>query len=80
MRYTLKLLWMYKGWMYESRGSGSRVSLATKAWAVLVKGKKLFGSQMTRLTYLNLYSFQKMEFAFAVQLPKFTSTPASSQR
>lgn len=38
MRYTLKLLLMYKGWMYESRGSGSRASLKTKAWAGLVKG------------------------------------------
>lgn len=40
MRYTLKLLLIYKGWMYESRGSGSRVSFSTKAWAVLVKSKR----------------------------------------
>lgn len=39
MRYTLKLLLMYKGWMYESRGSGSKTSLQTKAWAVLVASK-----------------------------------------
>lgn len=41
MRYTLKLLLMYKGWMYETRGSGSKTSLQTKLWAVLVKGEKL---------------------------------------
>jgi len=41
MRYTLKLLLMYKGWMYEARGSGSRVSLKTKVWAVLVKGERV---------------------------------------
>lgn len=41
MRYTLKLLLIYKGWMYESRGAGRKVSLATKAWAVLVKGNKI---------------------------------------
>lgn len=39
MRYTLKLLLMYKGWMYESRGSGSKVSVGTKLWGLLVKGK-----------------------------------------
>ncbi|CAB0029295.1 unnamed protein product [Trichogramma brassicae] len=37
IRYILKLLLMYKGWMYESRGPGSRVSLTTKLWAVAVK-------------------------------------------
>ncbi|KAL1117008.1 hypothetical protein AAG570_004336 [Ranatra chinensis] len=37
MRYTLKLLFMYKGWMYEERGKGSRISLATKLWLLAVK-------------------------------------------
>ncbi|XP_063699683.1 carnitine O-palmitoyltransferase 1, liver isoform isoform X2 [Culicoides brevitarsis] len=37
MRYTLKLLFMYKGWMYEARGPGSKPSLKTKLWVVLVK-------------------------------------------
>lgn len=27
MRYSLKLLLMYKGWMYEKRAPGSKVSL-----------------------------------------------------
>lgn len=35
MRYTLKYLLMYKGFMFETRGKG--VSLPTKLWAVLVK-------------------------------------------
>lgn len=38
MRYTLKLLLMYKGYMYEARGSGSKTSLKTKIWFVLVRG------------------------------------------
>lgn len=37
MRYSLKLLLMYKGWMYEKRAPGSRISLATRLWALLVK-------------------------------------------
>uniref|UniRef100_T1GPK9 Uncharacterized protein n=1 Tax=Megaselia scalaris TaxID=36166 RepID=T1GPK9_MEGSC len=34
MRYTLKLLLMYKGWMYESRAPGRKISLKTKLWGV----------------------------------------------
>lgn len=37
MRYTLKLLLMYKGYMHETRIKG--VSLKTKIWGMLVKGK-----------------------------------------
>lgn len=37
MRYTLKLLLMYKGFMFETRGKG--VSLMTKVWGLLVKGE-----------------------------------------
>lgn len=37
MRYTLKLLLMYKGWMYESRAPGSRLSVTTILWASIVK-------------------------------------------
>ncbi|CAG9781833.1 unnamed protein product [Diatraea saccharalis] len=37
MRYTLKLLLMYKGWMYESRAPGAKISLKTKLWASIVK-------------------------------------------
>lgn len=51
IRYTLKLLLMYKGWMYESRAPGSTISLSTKCWAVVVK--ILSGWNKPRL-----YSFQ----------------------
>ncbi|XP_031786748.1 carnitine O-palmitoyltransferase 1, liver isoform isoform X1 [Nasonia vitripennis] len=37
IRYVLKLLLMYKGWMYESRGPGSSISIQTKLWARAVK-------------------------------------------
>lgn len=37
LRYSLKLLFMYKGWMYEQRGRGSRISARTKLWLLLVK-------------------------------------------
>uniref|UniRef100_A0A4D5RA50 carnitine O-palmitoyltransferase n=1 Tax=Scolopendra viridis TaxID=118503 RepID=A0A4D5RA50_SCOVI len=37
MQYMLKILLMYKGWMYEARGRGARISLKTKLWIVLVK-------------------------------------------
>ena len=37
MRYTLKLLLMYKGFMFEGRGK--KISLKTKIWGVLVKCK-----------------------------------------
>lgn len=28
---------MYKGWMYESRGRGGKISTKTKIWLVFVK-------------------------------------------
>lgn len=37
VRYTLKLLFMYKGWMYEPRGGGKPISFKTKLWVFLVK-------------------------------------------
>lgn len=37
MRYSLKLLLMYKGWMYEKRAPGSKTSLKTRLWALCVK-------------------------------------------
>ncbi|XP_028162157.1 carnitine O-palmitoyltransferase 1, liver isoform [Ostrinia nubilalis] len=37
MRYLLKLLLMYKGWMYESRAPGARISLKSKLWVSVVK-------------------------------------------
>ncbi|XP_076237733.1 carnitine O-palmitoyltransferase whd isoform X2 [Calliopsis andreniformis] len=51
IRYTLKLLLIYKGWMYESRGKGSSVSRVTRIWTTLVK--LFFGWQKPML-----YSFQ----------------------
>ncbi|XP_061706230.1 carnitine O-palmitoyltransferase 1, liver isoform [Cydia pomonella] len=51
MRYMLKVLLMYKGWMYESRVPGSKISLKTKLWASVVK--VLSGWNKPRL-----YSFQ----------------------
>lgn len=51
LRYMLKLLFMYKGWMYESRGPGTKISLATKLWLAVVK--VLSGWNTPRL-----YSFQ----------------------
>lgn len=37
LRYTFKLLLMYKGWMYEARGRGGKISTKTKIWLVFVK-------------------------------------------
>ncbi|XP_049885922.1 carnitine O-palmitoyltransferase 1, liver isoform [Pectinophora gossypiella] len=37
MRYLLKILLMYKGWMYESRAPGSKVSWKTMLWVSVVK-------------------------------------------
>lgn len=51
MRNTLKLLLMYKGWMYESREKGRKISTATKLWAA---GTKLFSAWNPP----SLYSFQ----------------------
>lgn len=51
MRYTLKLCFMYKGWMYESRAPGSRISIVTKLWAVVTKFLNNWNNPL-------LYSFQ----------------------
>lgn len=37
LRYSLKLLLIYKGWMYEERGRGRQISTATKLWVLLVR-------------------------------------------
>jgi hypothetical protein len=39
MRYTLKLLLTYRGFLFEGRGK--KVSLKTTIWAILLKGKFL---------------------------------------
>lgn len=51
MRYTLKALLVYKGWMYESRVRGSKPSLKTQIWLALVT---MFRGWNTP----KLYSFQ----------------------
>lgn len=51
IRYTLKLLLIYKGWMYEARGKGRSVSRTTMIWFYLVK---LFSGWNKPM----LYSFQ----------------------
>ncbi|XP_012285160.1 carnitine O-palmitoyltransferase 1, muscle isoform isoform X2 [Orussus abietinus] len=51
IRYTLKLLLVYKGWMYEARGKDRRISALTKLWLVLVKLLSGWKKPM-------LYSFQ----------------------
>lgn len=37
IRYTLKLLLMYKGWIYEARGQGRSASSITRLWGLAVK-------------------------------------------
>lgn len=51
LRYALKLLLIYKGWMYEARGPGRKPSTTTRAWAILVKLLSGWNTPM-------LYSFQ----------------------
>ncbi|XP_029658757.1 carnitine O-palmitoyltransferase 1, liver isoform isoform X2 [Formica exsecta] len=51
IRYTLKLLLIYKGWMYEARGKARKPSGMTKIWFLLVK---LFSGWHKPM----LYSFQ----------------------
>ncbi|XP_017785605.1 PREDICTED: carnitine O-palmitoyltransferase 1, liver isoform isoform X2 [Nicrophorus vespilloides] len=51
MRYMLKLLLLYKGWMYESRAKGSKPSTFTKFWLLVVR---VFSGWNTP----KLYSFQ----------------------
>ncbi|KAL3285273.1 hypothetical protein HHI36_019383 [Cryptolaemus montrouzieri] len=51
LRYTFKLLLMYKGWMYEARGGGKPISLSTKLWLV---GVKIFSGWNSP----RLYSYQ----------------------
>ncbi|XP_017892368.1 carnitine O-palmitoyltransferase 1, liver isoform isoform X2 [Ceratina calcarata] len=51
IRYMLKLLLMYKGWMYESREKGATPSKITKLWTTVVK--LFFGWHKPML-----YSFQ----------------------
>jgi len=51
VRNLLKLLFQYKGWMYEQRGRGSKASIATRLWYSAVKLLSGWNRPM-------LYSFQ----------------------
>lgn len=51
MRYFLKLLLIYKGWMYESREKGRKVSTKTRVWAAATKVLSSWNKP-------GLYSFQ----------------------
>lgn len=51
MRYSLKLLLIYKGWMYEKRAPGCKVSLPTRLWGLFVKVLATWNKP-------GLYSFQ----------------------
>ncbi|XP_018007398.1 carnitine O-palmitoyltransferase 1, liver isoform isoform X1 [Hyalella azteca] len=51
LKYSLKGLYQYKGWMYEERGRGAKMSLTSKVWLMTVKLLSQFSSPM-------LYSFQ----------------------
>jgi len=51
IRQMLRLLLHYHGWMYEERGAGRKVSLATRSWLLLMQ-------PFIRLARPQLYSFQ----------------------
>ncbi|KAK8405000.1 hypothetical protein O3P69_001522 [Scylla paramamosain] len=51
MKYSLRLLYMYKGWMYETRGRGGKMSITTKLWILAVK-------LLTKFSRPMLYSYQ----------------------
>ncbi|KAF2358191.1 Acyltransferase ChoActase/COT/CPT [Trinorchestia longiramus] len=51
LKYSLKGLFQYQGWMYEERGRGAKMSVASKVWLATVKFLSHFSSPM-------LYSFQ----------------------
>jgi carnitine O-palmitoyltransferase 1 len=63
IRYTLKVLLMYKGWMYEQRGKGRVISTRTKIWFFLIKmfsggSKPLLYSYQGSLPRLSLPSLK----------------------
>ncbi|CAL4066368.1 unnamed protein product [Meganyctiphanes norvegica] len=51
MKYTLRTLFLYKGWMYEARGRGRSVSWTSKFWFAAVRLLTMFQKPM-------LYSYQ----------------------
>lgn len=52
MRYAIKMLLTYKGWMYGSRERGSKVPLTTQLWAIATK-------TLLSLNKPGLYSLQE---------------------
>ncbi|KAL7643720.1 UNVERIFIED_CONTAM: hypothetical protein RMT77_005726 [Armadillidium vulgare] len=51
MKYSLKSLFMYKGWMYEQRGKGRKISLKSRVWLLAV-------TLFTKFSKPMLYSYQ----------------------
>ncbi|XP_071534183.1 carnitine O-palmitoyltransferase 1, liver isoform isoform X1 [Panulirus ornatus] len=51
MKYSLRLLYIYKGWMYEERGRGRTMSRTSRLWVLAVK-------VLTKFTVPMLYSYQ----------------------
>ncbi|XP_066946043.1 carnitine O-palmitoyltransferase 1, liver isoform isoform X2 [Macrobrachium rosenbergii] len=51
MKYSLRCLFVYKGWMYESRGKGRTMSITSRLWFSAVKFLTGFSRPM-------LYSYQ----------------------
>jgi hypothetical protein len=78
MRYTLKMLLMYKGFMFEGRGS--KISLKTKVWGVLVKCElmKLRGCDGGYLMMI-FCSLRQLEHAIAVQLSRIASSSSVAE-
>lgn len=46
MKYSLRMLYLYKGWMYEDRGPDSRLSIYTRYWTRAVKTLTYFSHPM----------------------------------
>jgi hypothetical protein len=83
MRYTLKLLLIYKGFLTETPGKG--ISLPTKIWGALVKGEFcllsiVFNEFLNVITLdYTLRSFRQLEFTVALQFSRFFAAIAATK-
>lgn len=78
MRYMLKWLLMYKGFMFEARGRG--ISWQTKVWAVLVKREFPVSVQSNQFCdFAFVFSLRKVEHAFALQFSGLVALLASTE-
>uniref|UniRef100_A0A8D8PNY7 carnitine O-palmitoyltransferase n=2 Tax=Cacopsylla melanoneura TaxID=428564 RepID=A0A8D8PNY7_9HEMI len=80
VRYVLKFLLMYKGWMYEARGRGNTVSLSTKLWLLGVKllsggSKPLLYSYQGSLPRLPLPSVEETTHRYLRSVRPLLSDP-----